>query len=530
MRVLLTRLHFLVTQVDLHGQTQDAASAQVKEEKKKYCAWILSGILEVVLNVITAEFEKATDLKKIDLEKELLEHVDLYASLERYFSSGVGNKRGIVRSTVTQIPDKPESGRTNLFQERTLLATTSISHIFHIALGMYKSGSNSTATSQNHSQSSSSNSSIQCFKLLLFALNASLRLIKSFSEAGKDDMLKNLVYGEMKLLSSPILKLIWFLKLSPNSVADHKKNEIKGRKDAEDRKEIFHLALVCLKELISTALQFPEQEGIMAELVSQATLENVPKDVLNVDLVDEFAEENQTDDETERSIHMLIQLIVKPIFSELLAASSFQEIEVKYLFSPRKLCSHLCELALSYKCHLKYYYIFQILCDITMSIGTKLSGERRRSLGDWALHICKSCDVKSSKIVKSVFHFVFLLSPSPNDLVVAQDVAKELLKVMGSDTSSPLAKSETYPLIQQPTETTVASSVLHMIEPIVIDMDWFATKLKYYLGANQKSIMLDENDRQAPVLALEEIFYMTAEAIVKVLSPFLSMSLKGMFL
>lgn len=41
--------------------------------------------------------------------------------------------------------------------------------------------------------------------------------------------------------------------------------------------------------------------------------------------------------------------------------------------------------------------------------------------------------------------------------------------------------------------------------------------------------MLDENDRQAPALALEEIFYMTAEAIVKVLSPFLKMSLKGMF-
>lgn len=164
-----------------------------------------------------------------------------------------------------------------------------------------------------------------------------------------------------------------------------------------------------------------------------------------------------------------------------------------------------------------------------MSIGTKLSRERRRSLGDWALHICKSFDVKNSKIAKSVFHFVFLLSPSPNDLVVAQDVAKELLKVMGSDTSTPLTKSETYPLIQQSTETIVASSVLHMIEPIVADMDWFATKLKSYLGANQKGIMLEEHDRQAPVLALEEVFYKTAEAIVKVLSPFLSMSLKGMF-
>ncbi|KAL8105360.1 uncharacterized protein LOC141676526 [Apium graveolens] len=475
---------------ELLGQIQDAASAQVKEEKK-YCAWILSGILEVVVNIITTEFEKATDIKKLDLEKELLEHADVYASLERYFSSGTGNKRGIVKSTATQIPDKPESSRTNFFKEKTLLATTSISHLFQIALGMYRSGSNSTATSQNHSQSSSRNPSIQCFKLLLFALNASLRLIKSFSAAGKDDKLKILVYGEMKLLGSPILKAIWFLKLSPNNVADHK-NETKGRKDTEDRNELFHLALVCLKELITTYLQCPEQEGIIAELVLQATLENGPNDVSNVDLIDECEVNNQTDDQTERSIYMFIKLIIKPIFSKLLSASSFQEIE--------------------------------ILCDITMSIGTKLSGERRRSLGDWALHICKSCDVKNPKIAKSVFTLVFSLSPSPNDLVVAEDVAKELLKVM--DTSSPLTKSETYPLIQHSTETAVVSSVLYMIEPIVVDMDWFATKLKSYLAANQKGIMLDENDRQAPALALEEIFYMTAEAIVKVVSPFLSMSLK----
>ncbi|KAL1806687.1 hypothetical protein ACET3Z_029755 [Daucus carota] len=478
---------------DLLGETQDAPSAQVKEEKKKYSAWILSGILEVVVNIITTEFEKATEVKKLDLEKELLEYVDVYASLEKYFSSETG-KRGIVRSTATQISSKPETGRTTLFKERTLLASTSIGQLFQIALGLYERGSNSTATSQNHSQSSMRESSIQCFKLLLFALNASLRLIKSFSAAGKDDKLKSLVYGELKLLSSPMLKLIRFLKLSPNTMADHKKNETKGKKDAEDRQDLFHLALVCLKELIATALQCPEQEGIMKELVSEAIFENGPKDVPHVDSVDECEVDNRTDDQTEISVYKFIQLIIKPIFSELLAASSFQEMEV--------------------------------LCDITMSIGTKLSGERRRSLGDWALHICKSCDVKNSKIAKSVFNFVYSLSPSPNDLAVAEDVAKELLKVMGSDTGSPLTKSEIYPLLQVSTENIVASSVLHLIEPIVVDMDWFTTKLKSYLAANQKSIMLDENDRQAPVLALEQIFYTTAEAVVKVLSPFLSMSLK----
>lgn len=280
----------------------------------------------MVLNTIATELEKATDVKKVDLEKELIELVDVYASLEKYTSKGNANKRGIVRSTASQVPDKLEAGNTKFFNERTLLATTSINQLLRTALELYKCGSNSIATSQDRSQPSSNKSTIQCFKFLSFILNASVRLIKSFSVVGKDSILKTLVYGEIKLLGPPLLKLVWLLKLGPNSEEDHKKKEAKGRKDAEDKKEHIYLALVCLKELVIIAFQSPEQIGLIEELVSDSILDYGPKDIPTADSEDEC----ELGDQTERSKHMFIQKIVKPLFSELLAASFSQEVEVNF--------------------------------------------------------------------------------------------------------------------------------------------------------------------------------------------------------
>lgn len=160
-------------------------------------------------------------------------------------------------------------------------------------------------------------------------------------------------------------------------------------------------------------------------------------------------------------------------------------------------------------------------------MGNNLPKERRSSLGAWALHICKSSDIANSKIARSVFYLVLSLSPPPNDLVIAQDMATELLKVMGSEGSTPLTKSETYPLINHSTKLVIASSMLQMIESFVVDMDWFTAKLKTYSAATRKGILLGQNGEQAPGLALEETLQSRAEAVVKVLSSFFLMNLKG---
>ncbi|KAK2990118.1 hypothetical protein RJ640_014787 [Escallonia rubra] len=479
----------------LVGQTQGAASTPLQEGKNRCGASILSGIIEVVLNVTATELEKATESKRTDLEKELIELVDIHKSLEKYTSTSRqrnGVKRGITQSTVSDTPDKVESGNSKFCKERTsFLATSVIYQLLQTAIELYRCDiSTSIATSQNHSQLSSKSSSIRSSKFLFFVLNASLRQIKSVPSVGRDDPLRTLIYGDINVLGPPLLKLVWLLKLGPNSDADQKK----GGKHVEDRKEHIHLTLLCLKELIRISLQSPDQMGLIDNLVSDSVLEYSSINVLNADKVDEYEQASVTDEQSAKNQYLFIKLIIKPLFYELLAASCFHEVEV--------------------------------LCDITMMIGNKLYGERRNSLGAWAISICKSKDIENSKIAKSAVSLALSLCSPPDDLVVAENMAKELLKVVGSEMISPLEKSEIYPVISHSTKYVVASSILTLIESVIVDMDWVTMKLKTYSTATQKGIMLDQNEEHAPSFQLEETLYSTAEAVVKVLSSFVVMNLK----
>lgn len=53
-------------------------------------------------------------------------------------------------------------------------------------------------------------------------------------------------------------------------------------------------------------------------------------------------------------------------------------------------------------------------------------------------------------------------------------------------------------------------------------------RLKAYYTSTQKGASFNQSDKVAAELTLEEILYSRAEAIVKVLSYFVSMNLKGM--
>ncbi|KAA8548947.1 hypothetical protein F0562_000631 [Nyssa sinensis] len=459
------------------SQTQDAGSKRLEEEKGSCYSLVLLGIFEVVLNTVATKLEKATDVQKLDLEKELIELIDLHDSLENEtFKSrqGNGSRRGSQRTTACDILDNSSSGHQKLSRERTPFLATS--------------------DSQNHSQSSSSKTSVRCSKMISFVLNASLFQIKSFCLVGKDDPMKALIFGDIKSLGFPLLKLVCLLKSGPKYETHQKKKEDRGKKDAEDRKEHIHLALTCLKELIRICLWSPEQEGLIEDLLSVSTLENVSRNVVDAGWDDESELPTSSDDQHTRSIELFIRKIIKPLFSEFLALSYFREVEV--------------------------------LCDIAMMIGNKLPYERRNFLGAWAVRLCKSSDVANSKVAKNVVMIAICLS-SPNDLVVAQDMAAEVLKVMGSvRSSSKLEMSETYPVINHSSNTAIASSILQLLESVFIDMDWVTMKLKTYSAVAQKGISLDQNGELAPGLALEETLYSRAEAVVKVLSSFVVMNLK----
>ncbi|OMO50743.1 Fanconi anemia group I-like protein [Corchorus olitorius] len=376
---------------EIIGQTQDASAAAVHEEKRNSCALILSGIVEVVLNIIAMDLEKARDRKKVELEKELTEFVDLHDSFSKVACTprqSNATKKMNIRVTGYDTPENVESGNTKLIQEHIpFLATSSINQLLQIALELYNSEScNSEATSQSHSQSSLGKGLKSFFKIVTFTLNASLRHIKSSILVGNDNPLKKFIYGEINMLGSPLLRLILLLKSGSNIATSQKKKESKVKKDTEERKERLYLALLCLKELIAISLSGSRLTSLLENLLSIPELETAG-------LHDECVLASDIDDQDIRKKELFILKILKPMLSELMKQSAFRNIE--------------------------------ILCDIMLMIGQKLPGKWKNSHGAWAIHICKTSETTNSTIAKSMVRLAISLSSPPTDLHVAQDMLKE---------------------------------------------------------------------------------------------------------
>lgn len=281
----------------------------------------------MVLNTIANELEKATDAEKGDLEKELTGFVDLHASLEKNLGTSRQNnaiRRANVRAAAPETPNNPDSCNSNCTQERiSFLATSSIFQVLQTALKLHHiECSNTVATSQKHSQTSSAKT-LKCSKIISFVLDATLRQINSSPVAGKEDPFKTLIYGDIKILGPPLLKLIFLLKSGPKPSTDQKKKETKGRKGVEGRKEHLSLALICLRELIKISLQNSRLTGLLESLLSVSKLE--------CGLDYESEEASRIDDQHVGSKELFIEKLLKPVISELLQLSLFCEVEVNAL-------------------------------------------------------------------------------------------------------------------------------------------------------------------------------------------------------
>lgn len=176
---------------------------------------------------------------------------------------------------------------------------------------------------------------------------------------------------------------------------------------------------------------------------------------------------------------------------------------------------------------LKRAFLFQIISDMIMIIGRKLPCELSNCHGAWAVSVCKSNEILSSKVGKSIVRLAICLSSPPDDLIISQDLARELLQVIGSEGNEPVKVSEAYPVINHLTSAVLNSCVLHTIEEVIADMDWTTKKLKTFSLVYQKMVHFSQNNEQSSELAFEENLYPRAGAVVKVLSSFVSMSLNG---
>lgn len=276
----------------------------------------------MVLNVIANELDKATDTNKLDLEKEINDLVDLYYSLEKYACvsrQSAGIRRANAWTTAHDIHDKKEPANSKVTQGRvSFLATSGIYQIFQMVLRLYNTDGSEKIATQNQSTTLR-----PCSKIISFILNASLHHIKSFSIIGKEDPLKILIYGDINVLGSPLLKLIFLLTSGGKSATQQKKKETKGKKDVEEQREYLHLALLCFKELIIINLLGPDLTGLLEDLVSVSDLENAGSDA-------ELQTASWIDDQSIRSKESFIVKALKPLFFKLLEVSFYGEAEVKH--------------------------------------------------------------------------------------------------------------------------------------------------------------------------------------------------------
>jgi len=295
------------------------------------------------VNSIATRLNKATDIEKVDLEKELVGFVNLHESLEKDLCTrlSTGIKRGNVRATAPApgMASNIEPGNNRLTQERIpYLTTSSLCQLMQTALKLCDTECSKTiAASQHHSQLSS-NKPVTCHTIMAFILTHSLHHIKSYQTVAKENPLRTLIYGEIKLMGPPLLKLIFLLKSGKKLVTDEKKKE-KRTKD-EDRKGYLHLALLCMKELVTISLQNPHLTGLLEDLVSVSTLEYPELD-------DKYEEASRIDDQHIRIKELFVVKVLKPLFSELLAQSYFHELEVNVIYRASictilgNLCFHL---------------------------------------------------------------------------------------------------------------------------------------------------------------------------------------------
>ncbi|KAK1316093.1 hypothetical protein QJS10_CPA05g00363 [Acorus calamus] len=475
------------------------------EESAGYLAWILSGILEVLINVITTELEKAADLEKNGLEKELLEFVDLHDFVEKESCINKvrsSSKKGSLRNTVQDILDKSNSNskvcsradQKISLSRKPFLAASSIRQLLMISLKLSNVDVPGTQkSSQNQSQPSSCKASTHSSKMMHFVLKSCLQLLKSFPSMGNTNLLKTLFYGDIKLFGQPLIKLVLALKSGSKSKKDQPKKGTKGRRGVDNKGEELHLALSCLNELIKIISCGPHFAEFIEDLISTASSEwvksgegtEVSDDELGVVL----------DDDCTRNMHFLIIKILQPFLSELLPFS--------------------CEA--------------EVLSDIILTIGNKLPCNLRNFHGAWVLRICRSTTVENPRATQSVVSLAIYLTSPPNDLVIAQEITLELLKVIGSDDNEPIKSSEIYPIINNSTASGIASMLLQLIESIIVDLEWALLKLKSLSTTNHIINDLEKSDEireEPPVLILEESLYARSEALVTMLSSFAEMSLK----
>ncbi|KAG2283945.1 hypothetical protein Bca52824_055165 [Brassica carinata] len=247
---------------DIVGLSQDTVSASLEEDKRKSYCLIILGIVQVLLNYIITDLEKQPEGKKGEIEKDIVDLVDLYESLEKE----AGNQN---RAISAREYDSALVVNLMILMWDSQVSTKSENNIYQLFLIAFKLHSSKSACnlsgSQDHSQSSSAKTEKSISGVLSFTLHVCVGHIRSPLCMKEENPLKPLVYGDMIVLGPPLMKVVYLLKPGPLVVTGQMN---KGRKDAEGRKQCLHLALLSLKELLSIYSNGSGLTGLLEDLLA----------------------------------------------------------------------------------------------------------------------------------------------------------------------------------------------------------------------------------------------------------------------
>lgn len=160
-------------------------------------------------------------------------------------------------------------------------------------------------------------------------------------------------------------------------------------------------------------------------------------------------------------------------------------------------------------------------------VGENLPSDLRSSHGAWSIRVCKEKKITNSKVAKSIATLAISLSSPPDDLTISQDIAKELLQVMGSEIHEAVKVSEVYPFLNHSTRNAICSCLLQLIETSILDVDWAVKKLKSLCSTTHKSTQAQPDGEHISGQVFEENLYSRVESVAKVLASFALMGLKG---
>lgn len=491
-------------------QNEGSGSHYFQGDKSGIYGWLLIGILEVLINIAATELEKAADHDVAVLEKEIMWLVDSYDYVEKELclnKQGSGIRKGTSKTIVQcktdrELKDAPRTSQLKMFPVGgSLLATSSIHKLLILAVNSYNASSfTNQTTSLNHNQSSMCKTLDQCLKLISFALKVCFHHLKSFISidgGSSGDPYKAIIYGDLKQLALPIMQLIWLLKSGTKAENNANKKEAKGKKKFENKGNELHQALLCLNELF----RISPAKAYLTELIE--VLDSLDVSELNLENTVEAADDMNpkqavtVDDPYARRFHEFLDKRVKPLYSGLIALSLFQEAVV--------------------------------VSELFLIIWRTLPFELRKLHGIWMMNICKKRKIINPKSAQNLVTLSLHLMPSTSDLIAAQDIASELLQVMGSEEKDPIEISRTYPFVNKSTKGAVSVALIQLIEHCLVDLDWCVSKLKAVSNLKH-DFDLSTRDHQfaerLPGVILEEAVHSRSEALVYVLSFFAEMNLK----